>query len=158
MDEIRNDIENIIKDEKILRDNFFEVSKLSYKNILKKIEKTFIIKKTKCEGIHWAWENRFSQKVYTSMESKEEIYRKLALIFNKNEYLYFIVEGEKKYWIYEGKIDSIINILDNSYYFEYYITTKTFDLLICENHHGLLFFTGTYAKEFFNKFSDLVQK
>lgn len=61
--------------------------------------------------------------------------------------VWFVAEakGSKEhgnFWLYESTIEPICAVLRQVHAFEYYVVSKKFDWLICENHHGHLIASG----------------
>ena len=70
----------------------------------------------------------------------------LLHVIPKDEQLYFIVEDSQiekvKFWLYEGYINEFCRLLDELYYFEYYVVSRKMLWLVCENHHQYLITTN----------------
>lgn len=50
---------------------------------------------------------------------------------------FFVKETRQdpKFWIYEGTIKAIQKVIEETVAFEYYIASKKFRWVLCENHH-----------------------
>lgn len=72
----------------------------------------------------------------------------LDKLVDEDEKVWFIAsEPDYKHWVYESRVKAIQKLIGNTYYFEYYIVSRKYEWLICENHHGLLMGIGEKAKE-----------
>jgi hypothetical protein len=108
--------------------------------IMKKIEERFV--KDQFNKWVWWWDGHFKDPVYAS-----GLFKAPFVILNElvpvQELVWFIAEGRKnKFWLFEGDIESIQKVIGESYAFEYYIVSKKYEWLLCENHHDVLFGVG----------------
>jgi hypothetical protein len=46
------------------------------------------------------------------------------------------------FWLYESTMETIAPVLQRVQPFEYYVVSKKFEWLVCENHHGQLIASG----------------
>lgn len=145
---MREAIEKVIKDFNLDRSKIYEVSRLKYLDIIKKIEKIFI----KNGGIlHWAnIENRFNPSFSLKTQyigSNRSWYQALAKIIpNTLHYVLFedVVNSHTKYWVYEMFPHEIITVIDESVPSpdDFYIVSKKFEWLISECHEEIVYFVG----------------
>lgn len=151
----REYIEQTIKEQNIDRKRFFEVSKQNYKNLIYKIEETFVQQNSKNHRtIHWANMGYFNENIDwigKSIRNMPLWYHLLPkIVLSPEKPIYVLFEDTKayqpKYWLYEAFIPELITILDKSYYFDYYIVSKKFDWLISENHEQIVCFVGNNLK------------
>jgi len=56
-----------------------------------------------------------------------------------------------KFWLFEGKVGSIYNIIEELGLYEYYLVSKQYKWLLCENHHEVLYAVGEKMPEKLNK-------
>lgn len=116
-----------------------------YKGIEEQIYQTFCkIENGKSRPV-WLWQNLI-QETY-SMEIKDSLENYLLRLIQPNESIWFGVTGtfneRSKIWFHEGKIEAIIEILDEICFFdECYFVSKKYNWLICSNHHDILMATG----------------
>ena len=108
--------------------------------VMKKIEEKFL--KDQYNKWVWWWDGHFKGPVYAS-----GLFSVPFVILDKliplQESVWFIAEGRKnKLWLFEGNIKSIQLVLAEIYAFEYYIVSKKYEWLLCENHHDVLFGVG----------------
>lgn len=144
---LRKEIEDIIKKLSIHRERAHEVSKLSYKHIIRSIEDTFV-----AHGgtIHWANMGHYKQNIPCKMISiidDQTWYHALKEVLPQNEPVYMLFEDirgyDKKYWLYEMYIPELIMILDEiSGLHDFYIVSKKFTWLISENHEEVISILG----------------
>ncbi len=142
---VRNDIERIIKEFSLDRNNIFEVSKQTYAAITDKIRAIFI----KDSGpIHWSNINgSIKDSEHICISGNELWYHNLLNCVDNNELMYVQFEDTKayepKYWLYEIKVRELITVLDESSWLsDYYIVSKKFNWLISENHEEHICFSG----------------
>ncbi len=138
----RNDIERSIKELRINREEFFEVPKLKWQEILLNITDYFICKKHCTNDLHWAWEKLKEPCIGLRLKNNG-VYKYIADIV-KEEYVWFIVDdGNGKMWIYEGKPQIISEIIADAHFIdEYYIVSKKYEWLLCEDHHCIIYGSG----------------
>lgn len=136
----RKDLTEAIK-ELNLETGITEVSKGEFGGILKKVRATFTNIDNEKE-YYWLWDNL--KGLYVAIRFKDDkAYNYLEGLIDPEETVWFIAtDGLAKYWVYESNIKSIHKILANMYGFEYYIVSKRYEWLLCENHHGNLIGTG----------------
>lgn len=143
---MRNQIERIIKEQKIERKNFHEVSKLQYNAVLKKIQATFVSEGKK---IHWGNMGKYNSKICCKFYDVREDncwFEKLnEIIPVECLFVYALFEDKcRKYWVYETKIPELIQILSEAEGLpDYYIVSKKFNWLISENHESIVSLVGT---------------
>lgn len=142
---IRDEIEEIIKEENIDRSKFHEVSKYSYEKILRKFYYTFFeydrnVRYTEPEKINlsYAWlyfrkDLNKSDTVYWDNEYSEEI-KNLVPEYSDGKSCFMILSES---WVYEGEISEILKVLSetDSLLEDFYIVSKKFDWVIvyCED-------------------------
>lgn len=143
---VREEIEETVKSENLNRHNFFEVSKNSYQSIIKKIEDVFVDKSKNWEkDIHWSNANGYRPNLSVSYFRQEKVPfvdHLKEIIPNSEVFMYFMVEDTYKYYLYEGKIDEIVTVLNETSFYDFYIVSKKYDWLISENHHDGWSFIG----------------
>jgi len=146
--DVRDSIEQLIKEQKIDRARFFEVSKHSYKQIIKKIEYVFVDKSMRWDnGIHWANMGNYNPKLnWTGILLKgwDDWMAELPYIIpNSNDAMYILFEGRTKYWLYEAFISELTSILGEiEEPGDFYIVSKKIDWLISLNHHNYISYVG----------------
>ncbi len=151
---IREAIENVVKNRYLDRSRIFEVSHLKYENIIKKIEKTFIINRGTSfyhSTLHWSnIENRFSPSFtikQTYVGDNVLWYHQLnKIIPDCLHYVLFedTINFQPKYWLYEMFPSEIITVIDESEPSpdDFYIVSKKLKWLISECHEDIVYFVG----------------
>lgn len=139
---VRHEIEELCKTLHIPKDKLFEVKKNQWRSILDKVEDTFLIKTHYSQGLHWGW-NRLKEPNF-AVGFKTPTY-KFFDYFKQDENIWFITEDlYDKMWVYEGESNTIFNqVIPELYQLkEYYLVSKKFTWLFCENHHGIICLSG----------------
>ncbi len=140
---MRNEIEQIIKDENIARKSFFEVSKLRYEEIIRKFYFAFCDYKkypridlsNLC--LRFRKELELSEKVYFYNNFKEYIEKISELVpDNDNDRLYYLILDYG--WVYEGRLKEIQMVLycTSVSLQDFYIISKNFDWFVCHSDDG----------------------
>ncbi|MDR2638273.1 MAG: hypothetical protein LBC09_00370 [Helicobacteraceae bacterium] len=138
---IRDEIARAVKALKIDESAFGEV-KSQWDDIVDKTVKRFVAAKDYKEAnMRWAW-TRFNQPYASAVFADDRAYKRLPEIIEDDRAWFFAEESFDKFWIYEVKPSLIPLVLDETPYFEYYVVSKKYDWLLCENHHGRLFAVG----------------
>lgn len=149
---IRDDVESAIKEIKLDRSRIFEVSKIKYADIIRKIEHTFVLD----DGdIHWSnMGNGFQQHLschYVNITNQPLWYHHLPnIVPYPEEPVYVLFEDiknyEPKYWLYEMWIIEFMILLDELNPDDFYIVSKKYGWLISENHEDVVSFVGDNLK------------
>jgi hypothetical protein len=143
--DFRADIKEVMKSLQISSDDFSLVNLYKYKKILVLIlDKFTTVGKKGLSYSQW-WD--FLRK---PTEAIQLDYAHIVIeeLVSPDEKIWFIAEDWKRnkqqgnFWLYEGKIKSIVSILGEMYGFEYYLVSKKLEWLLCENHHNILIGTG----------------
>jgi len=93
----------------------------------------------------WIWDA--IKEPYTSYQPKDGI-EELKSFLSESDFYWFIASDEDgKYWVLEGTGRSIVSVLSETRYFEYYVANKDISWLICENHHGVMVIKGSIGSE-----------
>lgn len=139
---VRLEIEELIKKQLIVREKFFEVRKDQWRDIINLIEERFLVKKHYTHGLHWGW-NRLKEPNY-AVRFVDQPCKHINNII-QDEFIWFLVEDvNDKVWVYEGAKDLIINdvIPELCHLNEYFLVSKKFEWLICEDHHEIIHLHG----------------
>jgi hypothetical protein len=142
--EVRTAINSILRQHMIPNEILSEVGIHHWQSIIQKFEQTFIKKTHYTNQIFWYWQFLKSEG-YSLQFINDNAYKHLHKLIDKNERLFFMVEEKRaipKFWVYEGNIKGIQKVIDETFAFEYYIFSKKFEWLLCENHHGILIGLG----------------
>lgn len=143
---MREIVENIIKDLHLNRARIFEVSHLKYTDIIKQIERTFVINGG---SLHWSnIQNRFNpsfslKTLYIGNNMKwYQLLRKII----PDTLTYVLFEDSRnyqpKYWVYEMFPAEIITVINESSPQDFYIVSKKLKWLISECHEDIVYFVG----------------
>ncbi len=143
--DMRNEITKLIQNGYINQE-ISEVSKLNWESIIRVIEDNFVSKKSHKDSMHWAWE-RLKKESYSVQISNEfdSLVSVLERLLQNNDRYWFIVDepgNKNKQWVYDASLKSIITVLKECSFFEYYIVPKDYSWLLVENHHNCLIGTG----------------
>ncbi len=122
--------ENLLGIEDRIYDTFCSYRGFSYKN--DRIEKPV-----------WLWEF-FKLDTYSISSDYATSYKYLNWLVDKDEIVWFFINGDQdKFWFYEGKIGSIVTVIEEcSCLDELYVASKKYKWLICINHHDTVIATG----------------
>ncbi len=143
---VRLEIEVLIKEHQINRNKLFEVRKDQWKDILSNIEERFLAKAHYTHGLHWGW-NRLNEPKYT-VRFVDQPYNYIKNII-EDEYVWFIVEDVfDKMWVYEGTRETIFEVIPELCHLnEYFLVSKKYQWLICEDHHEIIHLYGEHIIE-----------
>lgn len=143
--DFRVDIEEAVKALNLPPSDFRLVSFHEYEPILMSILDRFTTLGKKGLNDH-RWSDSFKEpscSVY--LEDTPGVLKELI---PPQEDVWFVIEDWKgtkrqgKFWLYEGKISAIIEVIREMHSFEYYIVSKKFEWLLGEDHHGVLIGVG----------------
>lgn len=135
---IRDEIEDIVKEENIDRNRFHEFSKSSYIDIIRKFYFTFSDRKHyKPSQIHLSLcymhfrknlEQNHIDCFFRTNDWTEYMVTIINAVPEKNIKLFLIIEYG---WVYEGYADEIFNVIDNiSCNYDFYIVSSKYDWFI----------------------------
>lgn len=147
---VRDEIEEMIKEENIDRSKFHEVSKFSYESILRKFYYTFFeydknVRYSEPEKIDlsYAW-LRFRKDLKHSdtiilhyNDTDMDSVKKLVPNYSDDKICFGIVEDG---WVYEGEISEMLTAFSEIYFItDFYIISKKFDWVVvnCEDGESI---------------------
>jgi hypothetical protein len=139
---VRDEIEKLLSKRPEHRSLLSEVGKNEWQQIQHKIENNFLTKKHYKVDLHWAWEH-FNEPRQT-VSFVDPVYKYYQYLIHDKK-VYFVVEDYlNKFWFYEGDsrfiteriIPELVQLRD------YYIVSKKFEWIVCENHHEFLCVSG----------------
>lgn len=140
------------KELKIPEDKFDIIGIHDWRDIFKKIEAKFIIKRNTNTRFNWWWDNLKSDR-YSLDFPNDNTWRYLHLLIDNNEKVWFVAcdsnRNPGKYWIFEGFIEPIQQIIGELNAFEYYVVSKKYDWFLAENHRGILIGLGSIKNKLF---------
>lgn len=144
---VRDEIEEIIKEENIDRNSLHEVSKFSYENILRKFYYTFFeydknvrYSKQKKIDLSYAWlyfrkNLNHSETIRVQYDDSDIDAIKSLIPDYSDEKVCFCIVDEG--WVYEGEISEILKVFPSEIGIktDYYIISKKFDWVVvnCED-------------------------
>lgn len=119
-----------------------EFKLLSYeenRRLFERLEGRFINKK----DLRYWWEKfKLPYKVYEEIERPWEIIN--SFIPEGNSKVFLMIDDDSEiYPIFYCKSALISDVINECYWFEYYIVSEKEEWLICENHHTAIFVTGS---------------
>ncbi|NML64062.1 hypothetical protein HHL22_02485 [Hymenobacter sp. RP-2-7] len=108
----------------------------------------------------WLWESFKHQT--QSLQLKVLSLAILHHLIPLDETVWLMAYDGSNFFFYEGKVTVIQRIIPELTYImdEYYLISKKFEWLLCENHHDILIGTGSFAiqqlRDFAQQFPELV--
>lgn len=142
VENVRDKINKIKSDFQIADEDFRLVRLTKYQQILHSILNKFTSLKVS-QINKWWWDSFLDQIYYFQPEN---VFNALPMLFDEKDSVWFIIEDESKksehYWLYEGNIYSIVPVLKELPFGEYYIVSKKLEWILCENHHNILIGCG----------------
>lgn len=143
--DFRIDIEEAKQALNLSQNDFRLVSLHEYERILIAIIDKFTTLGKKGLGYYWWWDSLKKPISSIQMEYAPAVLTKLV---PPQETVWFIAEDwlstklHGKFWLYEGKVAAVTELLGEMYGFEYYVVSKKFEWLLGEDHHGILIGVG----------------
>ena len=100
----------------------------------------------------WLWEDLVEPCASVAV-SPGQLDRLLGRLGNENEEVFLLIEDDgadwqkvrSNHWVFEGRLASVIRILNELPPTEFYIVGKRIDWLVTLNHHDVLIGTGECA-------------
>ena len=133
---LRDEIENIIKQYNIDRNNFYEYSKLKYRDIIDKFLKNFV--ETRYSGaraLSACWLDFKAELVMEKRIREEagkwtEFLGEVKDVMPKSDTKFYLILDEA--WVYEGCADEIFAVLNETTTLmeDFYIVSRKFDWMI----------------------------
>ncbi|NUU78803.1 DUF6756 family protein [Paenibacillus xylanilyticus] len=142
---VRYEIDELCKRNNITKEFLSEVNKYQWESILYNIEERFLTKAHYSHNLHWGW-NRFREPNYASALKPYKCFTEII----EDEYIWFLAEDVyDKIWIYEGNSKFIFEqvIPELCQLREYYLVSKKYHWIVCEDHHRILHFQGNDVVE-----------
>lgn len=138
---IRDEIEEIIKEENIDRKRFGEYSKFKYEDVIKQFYYTYMnyerypkIELSYC-WLHFRDSIQKEDNIYVDGDWKQFLHRVGELLEEKEDTNLYMILSQG--WVYEGYIKEILDVLGetNSLLEDFYIVSPVFDWMIayCED-------------------------
>jgi hypothetical protein len=141
--DIRDHIDAMIRELGLTKDDLKEVPKNRWQSIQHTFEETFVRKPSHHTRIYLYWD--FLKSGY-SISFDYDAHLHLHHFVHPQERVWFLAEEKcqrPKFWIYEGKAGAVQKVLaKGGTWYEYYLVSKKYEWLLCENHHGYLIGSG----------------
>jgi len=138
---IRFEIEEAINKFQINRNKLHEVRKDQWEEILESIESRFLVKNHYSHGLHWGWNKLKEPKL--SMRFVDQPYQYIREIIEDDVFWFIVEDLNDKLWVYEGEKDIIFELIPELCHLnEYYLVSKKYQWLICEDHHEIVHLHG----------------
>jgi hypothetical protein len=134
--------------------SFRAVGITEWEPIMKRIEDKFV--SARYDKLLWWWNGYLKGPVYSVLLPGWPA-DALPKLIPLHEQVWFIAEDDK-FWLFEGNVESIQKVLAESHAFEYYIVSKKYEWLLCENHHDVLFGVGEIIVEKLKQFEQGIAK
>lgn len=156
---VRDEIEEIIKEDNIDRSKFHEVSKISYENILRKFYYTFFeydknvrYAEQKKINLSYAWlyfckNLNHSETIRAHYDDSDIDAIKSLVPDYSDEKSCFCIVGEG--WVYEGEISEMLKFFPSEIGIktDYYIISKKFDWVVVNCEDGECIFRMDIKKD-----------
>ncbi len=147
----REDILKYCEEKNIKQSEFRSVSIYQWEDIYNKIVDEFVDKTTYYkQGLHWLNINCYFRKEkeiqysYDSRDNWDWILNLREFVENSDKQAYYLVEEGNKFWIFEGTLNRISEMIYKEFFLQdYYIVDKKYQWMITCNHHEMIFFVGS---------------
>lgn len=108
-----------------------------------KLENQFVNKK----GLRWWWED--FKLPFQIIEEVEKPWENInSFVPSTCKKVLLMIEDDSEFYpIFHCTPNLIPEVLNECYWFEYYIIDEEHQWLICENHHNAIFITGSLVDE-----------
>lgn len=144
------DIQKYCKEHGIEKDKFHFVNIFKWQDIYNKIIDNFVDKtKNYNPDLHWLNTNgtfRKDKTIQYAFDSRNQwswILKLPKFVENRNDTAYLLIEGSSKYWVSEGNLKTIAEIIyEELFSDDYYIVDKKYRWMITCNHHECVLFVG----------------
>jgi hypothetical protein len=143
--DFRADIAAVVQALNLAPSDFRLLGLHEYESILLSIIDQFTTLDHQGVNQRWLWDAFKNPSCSMPLDDATTVLKELVPI---GETVWFIAEDARRnkrygnYWVYEGKIGPIVDVIRETYYFEYYVVSKKFEWLLCENHHDILMAVG----------------
>jgi hypothetical protein len=128
------------------QDQFDSIGIHDWPAVFKRIEAEFIIRKNSNTHFNWWWENLKKDNVSVQLPN-DNAWTYLHLLIDRNEKVWFVGcdsdRDPSKFWLFEGFVAPIQQLLGKLSHFEYYLISKKYNWFLAANHHGTLIGLGS---------------
>lgn len=147
---VRADIQKYCEINNINEEEFCFIDIYKWRDVYEQVAEHFVIKKENYKkGLHWLntngifREDKIIQYSFDSRGKEEWIFKLPELVERTKEKVYLLMEEGKKFWICEGYLPIISEIIyEKLRYVDYYIVDKKYNWMITKNHHDIVLFVG----------------
>lgn len=147
---VREDILKYCEEKNIKEREFRMVSIYRWEDVYNKVIDEFVDKtKSYKQGLHWLnidccfHKEKKIQYSYDSRDNWEWILNLREFVENTEKQAYYLVEEGTKFWIFEGTLDRISEMVYEGFFLhDYYIVDKKYQWMITCNHHEGILFAG----------------
>ncbi|WP_400191062.1 DUF6756 family protein [Hymenobacter sp. B81] len=142
----KDDILKVARGLGIPTGQFDAVSIHAWPPIMKRIEASFIMKTDSNTRFNWWWESFKGKRVSIFFENGRA-FEQLSQLIEADEVVWFIgcdtARDPSKYWLFQGAVKAIQQVIGEFYAFEYYVVSKKYDWLLSVTDHDELIGLGS---------------
>ncbi|MBQ7776869.1 MAG: hypothetical protein IJ379_13215 [Lachnospiraceae bacterium] len=145
---IRREIQEYCREKEIPQEEFHFLSLYQWENVHNRIVESFANHQwlAQHKGIHWLNTcGGFKEEPYFTFDCDDKwdwILKVPELLADKDELVYVLIEDDHNYWVAEGNLARVVEIIYEMAEDDYYIVDKKYHWMITENHHGGVAFVG----------------
>lgn len=119
--------------------DFTELNKRDALEAINCIAKKFIIDRSK----KWWWTDLTQDSVKIEYGESDGLLFIEELVNKDTEVLFFITDDEPEPWpVFQGKLSTVIEIIAEQRFFEYFLTDKDYSWIIFDTHHNSFIIGG----------------
>ncbi|WP_411349617.1 DUF6756 family protein [Paenibacillus sp. WLX2291] len=142
----RKAVESARKKHHITDEQFHELSKSQWRSVYNQLTKRFVPRGAFPDGrtLYQCWQ--YWEDKYEVLYSGEAYLEDLNVLIPSKQTVWLLAEehsyGRKDYWLYEGDVDAIYQIIGAAALYNYMIVSKKYDWILAEDQDGFLFGKG----------------
>lgn len=144
--DLKQKLVSVARQCQLTSDQFNALGIYDWPEIFKKIETAYIIKENSNTKFNWWWEHLKGDSFSLAIP-REKTHACLQYLIPLQEKAFFIgCENERdpsKFWLFEGQIGAILQVMDEVPAFEYYLVSKKYEWFLAMNHHDYLIGLGS---------------
>ena len=124
--------------------------------LIDRVVESFTVGGTANRHVQWLWEHLRDPRV--SLNGPHDL-SALQALGSSEDPIWLLVEDwarTKKgppFWVFEASLNAATATLKNHHLLEFYIVSRSFDWLVGENHHEVLFGVGEHAVKILQSFA-----
>jgi hypothetical protein len=132
------------------QDRFRQTPPGRYAEIVDRVLSTFVVDGPDRRRLVWLWE-QLKRPTHSSMRGPA--YKLLQTLVDPTTRIWLLTEdwGRTKrdgcFWVFEGDVAAIADVLDNMHALEYYLVSRNIDWMLLENHHDVVVGAGEWIVE-----------